>query len=275
MTEKNPTFGLRLWGPLIPASDCKPCLATLATIQLGAGALLWWKPGRRPPLGRSVFANRVIKTCGVLAGSYLILTAGLEYTRLALPYDPWAEDARAARKHYAMKTGRKYTKGLSWSSPASWKFAWFGAPDFEAVPWSEWQKRTSAYLAKSDKAQAELEGMSKLHATLADANKATANNVLQSINSGEFPAPEVPVEELEALEAFPDMGDDDELFDELDVQTADLWDFFEEANAFAVIVVPRSTPAFLPGVKISEEDGFKSQNVNYLPIPQSVKTALR
>lgn len=42
----NPSFGLSLWGPLVPASDCKQCLCTLATWQLGLGIAFWMIPAR-------------------------------------------------------------------------------------------------------------------------------------------------------------------------------------------------------------------------------------
>lgn len=42
----NPSFGLSLWGPLVPASDCTQCLCSLATWQLGVGFFFWMVPAR-------------------------------------------------------------------------------------------------------------------------------------------------------------------------------------------------------------------------------------
>lgn len=38
----NPSFGLSPWGPLVPASDCRPCLYTLTFLQIFIGLSLFW-----------------------------------------------------------------------------------------------------------------------------------------------------------------------------------------------------------------------------------------
>lgn len=42
----NPSFGLSVWGPLVPASDCRECLYTLSFLQIAGGLFLWWVPAK-------------------------------------------------------------------------------------------------------------------------------------------------------------------------------------------------------------------------------------
>lgn len=118
--HNNPSFGLELWGPLIPASDCRFCLYTLTTVQMAGGLALWWLPKPRPRI--------LLK----LAGSYLMFLSGLELMRLQLIQDPWADDAAKARRQALMK-GEK----------ANW---WLGPKDYQPVEYSEWKKRVDARL---------------------------------------------------------------------------------------------------------------------------------
>lgn len=269
--NSNPSLGLGIWGPLVPANDCKNCLGLLAGLQLGAGAWLWLRPGRRPPPSRGIWANRGIKLAGAIAGSYLVLMSGFEFARLALPYDPWVEDAKAARQACCSIT--KEDRG-HWS-PSTWWYQWFGPSNYHAVSWKEWQQRTTAYFEKVEHARPHFEKLKDFHESLSKKNLSTAAEVHRKIAENEIQAPELAVQELEALRSFPDIDDDADLYDEIDLSIADLWDFFEEPRAFSVIFVPRSTKAFIPGVVMDNETLFKSQNVNYMPIPQIVKHSLR
>lgn len=269
--NSNPSLGLGIWGPLVPANDCITCLGLLAGLQLGAGAWLWLRPGRRPPPARGVWANCGIKIAGALAGSYLVFMSGIEFARLALPYDPWVEDARAARQTLSSTTKRDLAR---WS-PSSWWFKWFGPSNYHAVSWQEWQQRTTAYLEKAERAQPHFEKLKDFHDALTKKNLSIAAEVHRKIATNEIQAPEIAVQELEALNSFPELEEGVDLYEEIDLSNSDLWDFFEEPRSFSVIVVPRSTNAFLPGVNVANETVFKSQNVNYMPIPQYIKHSLR
>lgn len=143
----NPSFGLEIWGPLVPANDCRSCLYLLTSIQLASGLLMWWVPGRGgmakaaaeqaarmgtivPPT--TIWKNRLLRVTGILTGSYLIFLASLEIIRLQLPHDPWQADAAAARKkaeqeHPDQKVSR-----------------WFGPKGYRAVEYKEWKRRVDA-----------------------------------------------------------------------------------------------------------------------------------
>lgn len=80
--------------------------------------------------------RRLAKWACIFGGSYLIFTAGLEMTRLVLPYDPWSEEAQIYRR-LAVKQGDK----------PSW---WFGAYHYYTpMPYSEWTQRTELWLVNA------------------------------------------------------------------------------------------------------------------------------
>lgn len=143
LIPRNPSVGLKHWGPLVPASDNKMALSMLTTLQVAIGILGFHKARvlRRSNLVAmgipNTFGRRTAKWSCVFGGSYMVFTAGLEITRLLLPYDPWAEEARLYRR-LAVKNGDK----------PSW---WFGAYRyFSPMPYTEWTKKTELWLMNAN-----------------------------------------------------------------------------------------------------------------------------
>lgn len=127
----NPSVGLRFLTPIVPAADNRPALYMVATAQLFLGLL--WMTRRVPRVFELQLRSRLTSAVRFMAGSTAVLLSGLEYSRLLLPYDPWAEEARHWRK-WAIKKGQK----------PSWWFGgiWFYSP----MLMSEWKTKTSAWL---------------------------------------------------------------------------------------------------------------------------------
>lgn len=128
---RNPSVGLRLFTPLVPASDNKPALFLVSTFQLLMGLTLMTR--RIPRIGESPFWARTGSITRILAGSGLIFLSGLEYARMMIPYDPWCEEAKKWRK-WAIKRGYN----------PSW---WFGAIWwYDPMLMEEWRERTSIWV---------------------------------------------------------------------------------------------------------------------------------
>lgn len=132
----NPSFGLDIWGPLIPANDCRTCLYTLSGLQLLGGLYFFWLPQRIPRDTPHVWRARALKLTGMMTGFYLMFLSGLELVRLQLPYDPWQVDAAAARAK-AEKQGEK----VSW---------WFGPRGYRPVEYSTWKERVDGQFEKGE-----------------------------------------------------------------------------------------------------------------------------
>lgn len=131
---QNPSIGLRLLTPVVPASDNKPALATLATFQLLCGLGLMGRRSVR--LGEAAWRTRLGTAARVLFGSALVLLSGLEYARLLLPYDPWSEEARWWRQ-WAVKHGQR----------PSW---WYGAIEhYTPMSMDQWRAKTAAWISNS------------------------------------------------------------------------------------------------------------------------------
>lgn len=136
---QNPSIGLKLWGPLVPASDNLPALYFMTGLQIGIGLLGFNKTRqlRRANLARFQLANtgrrRFTKWTCAVGGSYLIFQSGLEITRLFLPYDPWYDEASFYRK-LATKNG---------DNP-SW---WFGATGYyKPMGFKEWNSKAEKWI---------------------------------------------------------------------------------------------------------------------------------
>lgn len=131
---QNPSVGLRFLTPIVPAADNRPALLLVTTAQLLVGLL--WMTRRVPKIGESWIRSRLTSTVRFLAGSSAVLLSGLEYSRLALPYDPWAEEAQQWRK-WALKKGQR----------PSW---WFGGIYFyKPMSMAEWKHKSSAWIANT------------------------------------------------------------------------------------------------------------------------------
>lgn len=128
---RNPSIGLRLFTPVVPAADNRPALFLVTTTQLLLGLLLMTR--RTPRFGESVFRARTATVARYIGGSAAVFLSGLEYSRLSLPYDPWAEEAKRWRK-WATKKGLK----------PSW---WFGGIwYYQPMNMTDWQKKTRQWI---------------------------------------------------------------------------------------------------------------------------------
>lgn len=268
--DSNPSIGLKIWGPLVPASDCKKCLATLTGVQFAAGALLWLVPGRRPPPTRTLARNRLIKLGGVVVGAYLMFTAATETARLLLPYDPWVEDAAKARaREDVLRTPQS-----RWS-PDALRYAWFGPTNYHAIPWTQWRERTVAYLRTSENVRNGVNKMLVAHKSMVYTNMTIAREVVAKIHNNELSDAEPSEQDMQAVNAFADefeeAYDQEEIMDLFVIKGDSLWEVFEPDWESFVNIVPRATKAFLPEVVLADDEAKKTQSVNYLPIAQVVK----
>lgn len=131
---QNPSIGLRLLTPVVPASDNKPALAALSTFQLLCGLGLMGRRSVR--LGEAVWRARLGAVARFLFGGVLVLLSGLEYARLLLPYDPWSEEARRWRQ-WAIKNGRR----------PSW---WYGAIEYYTpMSMDQWRAKTATWIGNT------------------------------------------------------------------------------------------------------------------------------
>lgn len=145
----RPSFGLWLWGPLVPAGDCRPGLYLLTALQTTAAMALFWRSRRvRRPWLFGAFG----------AGAYLTFQLGLEIAHLSLPYDPYYEDAAAARAS-ATASGETPSR---WFGPLRWKP--IGYPEFSTRidAWVEAQEERHMFQHVVDSLQHE--GASQHHA---------------------------------------------------------------------------------------------------------------
>lgn len=136
----NPSFGLKLWGPLVPASDNIPALSLLTAIQIGIGMLGFSKARqlRKANLFRynieNTFQRKFTKYICILGASYVTFESGLEISRLLLPYDPWYDEAKYYRR-LATKQGER----------PSW---WFGAVGYyKPMSYKEWSSKVERWIA--------------------------------------------------------------------------------------------------------------------------------
>lgn len=139
LIPQNPSLGLKLWGPLVPASDNLPALYFLSFVQIGMGLLSFNKMRylRRSNLAKfhieNTWQKRSTKWICALGGSYLVYQAGIELSRLAMPYDPWYDEAKFYRK-LAIKNG---------DNP-SW---WFGATGYyKPMNYKEWYQKIEKWI---------------------------------------------------------------------------------------------------------------------------------
>lgn len=170
----NPTFGLQLWGPLIPASDRPMALFALSTIQLSIGLKIFnfarrmkfpmkiqdyidpklmsfsKNPGRN---NLRYVSNKLLKFPLYATGSFLMFYSGLEYSRLALPFDPYCEDAQIKRKISDDLYLKLVLKDKLYDDNASkWNkfvFYWSGPNDVNRLDFDTWLSRYELYLERS------------------------------------------------------------------------------------------------------------------------------
>lgn len=179
----NPSFGLEIWGPLIPANDCRSCLYTLTGLQMAGGLFMWWIPGRGgmakaaaaqaarmgtvvPP--GTIWKNRFLRVSGILTGTYLIFLASLELIRLQLPHDPWQIDAALARKK-----AEQANPGQSISK-------WFGPKGYRAVEYHEWKRRVDATFEKGRTAHGKITVVNDAYNELKEQNREIGRRILET-----------------------------------------------------------------------------------------------
>ncbi|KAG7193821.1 mitochondrial inner membrane i-AAA protease complex subunit [Scheffersomyces spartinae] len=138
---QNPSFGLRMWGPLVPASDNHLALYGLATFQAMIGMYML---GRARRLRKANFLRAGIpypkgrlrdNLILIGVGSIAVFQSGLEYSRLLLlgSMDPWSVEASHYR-NIATENGKKPS-------------AWFGAYDsYTPMNIDEYRKKLRRYI---------------------------------------------------------------------------------------------------------------------------------
>lgn len=245
----NPSCGLGIWGPLVPASDRPGCLMALAGLQFVGGVSLWLQR-RRPPT-RSLWAHRGIRVLKFFAGSYLMFFASMEGIRFMLPYDPWVEDAKKARKEAGPSRSI-----LRW---------WFGPKDYRACSWNEWKSRIENYFARVEAPLTELSEYVRLHQQVRVKNREMLNSILHEIKDGSFQ--HEPIDGMATVEV--DEGIDVE---SLGFEDLDLWARFDALTPFNVVVLPHSIvlPPLNSPTRWKRADRLM-QNVAFAPIPDIVR----
>lgn len=176
---QNPTIGLTLWGPLIPANDCKPCIFLLCGIQMAAGLTLWQVPGRQKPgvAPRSPWAVRSIRTLGVVSGTVLMALAALEAVRFMLPADPWVQDAARARRE-AEARGEKVSK-------------WFGPKNYTPVEYTEWNRRMEQNITRAESMKERIDIARNVYHEMKASNRQRVHDLLTELQKTNVLSPSV------------------------------------------------------------------------------------
>ncbi|ODV77091.1 i-AAA protease complex subunit Mgr1 [Suhomyces tanzawaensis NRRL Y-17324] len=143
---RNPSVGL-MWGPLTPASDNLPALYFMIGLQVVLGMVCMrkarhmWRPVlHRPGYPQQLAPKRSLWKALVpgIAGTAAIFGAGLEITRMTLPYDPWYDEAKYYRK-LASKNGDKPS-------------LWFGAYKYyRPMDMNTWTDKVGAWIESVEK----------------------------------------------------------------------------------------------------------------------------
>lgn len=179
-TPQNPSIGLKLFGPLVPASDNIGGLYFLTAFQFSIGCICI---GRARQLRKSrlfqlnipnTFLRRVTKYSCLVGGGYLSFQSGLEVTRLLLPYDPWVEEAK-----YYRRVAKKNGDSPSW---------WWGATGYyKPMSFKVWNERVQLWITNTEnklELEIELEQAAAAHKNTSK-NKNNNNNANSNSNSNE------------------------------------------------------------------------------------------
>lgn len=127
----NPSVGLQLLTPLVPAADNRTALWLLSTAQLLFGVSLMTR--RIPKMPESRLRARLSSMVRFTAGLGVVFMSGLEYARLLVPYDPWADEARQWRQ-WATRNGQN----------PSW---WYGGiMHYNPMSMLEWKHKTVTWI---------------------------------------------------------------------------------------------------------------------------------
>lgn len=133
---RNPLVGL-VWGPLTPLLDNRVAMASAIALQLAIGIWGFSKARHIYKLARYYHQLRPKLALKALvpfvAGTVLVFGLGLEMARMALPYDPWYDEAR----HWRRVAERHGHKPLSW----------FGAYNlYTPMPFKQWLEMVNQWL---------------------------------------------------------------------------------------------------------------------------------
>lgn len=163
----NPSCGLFLWGPLIPAADEKPALLALTNCQVILGILCFRRFRNLRRLKVYGTANKtkffVSKMSTVLFGSSLVVLSGFEYGRLSLHYDPWYEEATKYRK-LATKFGQQPSR-------------WFGAINYYTpMSFEDWIDQVQESLVYSSQRRKLDDKFGSLAITTSNSNDSNSTN---------------------------------------------------------------------------------------------------
>ncbi|CAN3374862.1 hypothetical protein DIURU_002560 [Diutina rugosa] len=147
---RNPSVGL-VWGPLTPASDNRAAVAGAIALQLAIGIWGFSKARHIYRSARYYHQSRpksaLKASVPFLAGSVLVFGSGLEMARMALPYDPWYDEARHWRR-VAERHGQQPS-------------AWFGAYDlYTPMPFKQWTEMVNQWLKVKERQIAQGDGAS-------------------------------------------------------------------------------------------------------------------
>lgn len=151
----RPNVGLKIWGPLVPASDFLPGLYSLTAMQAIVG-LVMFKHVRNIWHVKTAF-GRFSKFLNAFAGSYLIFNSGLEVSRLILPYDPWYDEAKAARA-----TAKAAGQHVNF---------WFGPWDFKPMSFRQWSEKVDEWVLHQEAQLEHAEQNPNLQKSFSVANK--------------------------------------------------------------------------------------------------------
>ncbi|CAN6646678.1 hypothetical protein TRVA0_022S00232 [Trichomonascus vanleenenianus] len=223
---QNPTFGLSIWGPFVPASDCRECLYALTGIQTLCGLMLWWVPWMRSS-GTSRWMKWFRRAAGAAAGSYVMMLSGLEIIRLQLPNDPWADDAARAR-NTAEARGEKVSR-------------WFGPAGYRPVEFKEWKRRIDARLAQGDRAHTRVETVRSVYTEIQEKNRSIAKEILTDLQRNKrFPVREEFEEDEEKYRQANQALLRDLKDEEIEWDALDPWDQLHEETDIMVRLLPHS-----------------------------------
>jgi hypothetical protein len=174
---QRPSFGLKIWGPLVPAADNLTALYSLTAFQTLIGITMFrtvrlrWKD--------TSFWGRLTKVANVTAGTYVLFNSGLEASRLLLPYDPWYDEAKRARED-AVAQGKK----------PNW---WFGPFDMKPMGLAEWNSKMDKWIMDQeenlDRQSVSLVGSPEIKAgylKIKELNTFRQSQILQQLNNGSF-----------------------------------------------------------------------------------------
>uniref|UniRef100_A0A060TDG3 ARAD1D47630p n=1 Tax=Blastobotrys adeninivorans TaxID=409370 RepID=A0A060TDG3_BLAAD len=185
----NPSIGLVVWGPLVPASDCKSCLYSLIGFQTVCGVAFVSNSLRyKFQRVRSRTFRFFARSSGTVAGLALLCGSLLEVARVQLPNDPWTIDAKAARRRDPESNNGFLNK-------------WMGPKGYRAITLDEWVRRMSNNNVEGFNRNVSKEKIEIAHVTYDEmrrqSREASRSILTQLQQDKQFPVQEDPEEEVQ------------------------------------------------------------------------------